>query len=96
MKKIPVYLTNKYILSITFFIVWMLFFDQKDFFSTLERRNELRELKHKNEYYLKEIEKSKKELIDIQSNSAALEKFAREHYMLKKDNEDIFIVEEVK
>jgi cell division protein DivIC len=96
MKKIPFYLTNKYILSITFFIVWMLFFDQKDFFSTLERRNELRELKHKNEYYLKEIEKSKKELIDIQSNSAALEKFAREYYMLKKDNEDIFIVEEAK
>ncbi|MCZ2222415.1 MAG: septum formation initiator family protein [Chitinophagales bacterium] len=94
MKKIPFFITNKYILSITFFIVWMLFFDQKDFFSTLEKRKELRDLKKKNAYYLSEIEKSKKELIDFQSNSAAIEKFAREHYMLKKDGEDLFIIED--
>jgi len=94
MKKIPFFLANKYILSIIFFMVWMLFFDQKDIFSTLEKRKELKELKNKNAYYLKEIEKSKTELIDFQSNPAAIEKFAREHYMLKKDGEDIFLVED--
>lgn len=75
-------------------MVWMLFFDQKDIFSTLEKRKELKELKNKNAYYIKEIEKSKMELIDFQSNPAAIEKFAREHYMLKKDGEDIFLVED--
>ncbi len=94
MKKIPFFLANKYILSIIFFMVWMLFFDQKDIFSTLEKRKELKELKNKNAYYIKEIEKSKMELIDFQSNPAAIEKFAREHYMLKKDGEDIFLVED--
>ncbi|MBX2931181.1 MAG: septum formation initiator family protein [Chitinophagaceae bacterium] len=94
MKKISLFLANKYILSISFFIVWMLFFDQKDFFSTLEKRKELRELQSKNAYYMKEIDNSKRELIDFQTNPAALEKFAREHYMLKKDGEDIFLVED--
>ena len=72
----------------------MLFFDQKDFFSTIEKRRELRTLIDKNKYYFKEIEVSKKQLADFQSNSIAIEKFAREKYMLKKDNEDIYIIDE--
>ncbi|HMZ46195.1 MAG TPA: septum formation initiator family protein [Chitinophagaceae bacterium] len=94
MKQLPSYITNKYLLSILFFIAWMLFFDQKDFFSTIEKRRELRTLIDKNKYYFKEIEVSKKQLADFQSNSIAIEKFAREKYMLKKDNEDIYIIDE--
>ena len=51
-------------------------------------------LKEKKAYYLKEIEKAKQELTDFQSNPAAIEKFARERYMLKKDGEDVFIIED--
>lgn len=94
MKQLPSYITNKYLLSILFFIAWMLFFDQKDFFSTIEKRRELRTLIDKNKYHFKEIEVSKKQLADFQSNSIAIEKFAREKYMLKKDNEDIYIIDE--
>jgi len=94
MKHLSAIFTNKYLLSILFFVVWMLFFDQKDFFSTLEKRKELKELKGKNAYYTKEIEDSKKKLIDFQGNAAAIEKFAREKYMLKKDGEDLFIIDE--
>lgn len=94
MKNIAPIITNKYILAIVLFIGWMLFFDQKDFFSTLEKRNDLHSLKEKKQYYLHEIEKSKQELTDFQHNPAAIEKFARERYMLKKDGEDIFIVED--
>ncbi|HNF30263.1 MAG TPA: septum formation initiator family protein [Chitinophagaceae bacterium] len=94
MKQLPSYITNKYFLNILFFIAWMLFFDQKDFFSTIEKRRELRTLIDKNKYYFKEIEVSKKQLADFQSNSIAIEKFAREKYMLKKDNEDIYIIDE--
>lgn len=94
MKKIAPILFNKYILAIGFFFIWMLFFDQKDFFSTLEKRNELQSLQEKKHYYVLEIEKAKQELADFQSNPAAIEKFARERYMLKKDGEDIFIIED--
>ncbi len=94
MKNIAPIITNKYILAIALFIGWMLFFDQKDFFSTLEKRNELHSLKEKKQYYLHEIEKSKQELTDFQHNPAAIEKFARERYMLKKEGEDVFIVED--
>jgi cell division protein FtsB len=72
----------------------MLFFDQKDFFSTLEKRKELNSLVEKKQYYQQEIEKAKQELTDFQSNPAAIEKFARERYMLKKDGEDVFIIED--
>jgi hypothetical protein len=43
---------------------------------------------------VQEIEKTKKELQDLQNNPAALEKFAREHYLMKKDGEDIYIIED--
>jgi cell division protein FtsB len=93
-KKIRPIITNKYLLAGAFFIVWMLFFDQRDYFQQKEKTAELRKLEAKKEYYLKEIETAKKELQDIQSNPAALEKFARERYLMKKDGEDIFIIED--
>jgi cell division protein FtsB len=43
-------------------------------------------------YYEKQIEQTKKNLSELQNNPAALEKFAREKYLLKRDNEDIFVV----
>lgn len=94
MKNFQHIVTNKYLLSIAFFLVWMLFFDQKDIFSNLDKRNELSTLKEKKAYYLQEISKAKQELNDFQSNPAAIEQFARERYMLKKNGEDVFIVED--
>lgn len=87
-------ITNKYALAGIVFLVWMLFFDQKDFFSNLEHNRELSNLKQKKQYYQREIDKTKQELIDFQSNPTAIEKFAREHYLLKRDGEDVFIVED--
>ena len=94
MKKIATILTNKYLVASVFFIVWMLFFDQRDYFQLKERQAELQKLETKKHYYVQEIEKAKKELQDLQNNPAALEKFAREHYLMKKDGEDIYIIED--
>ncbi len=94
MKNITAIITNKYLLAIGFFLVWMLFFDSKDFFATVEKRKELSSLKEKKTYYLHEIEKAKQELTDFQNNPAAIEKFARERYMLKKEGEDVYIIED--
>ena len=94
MKKIPAIFTNKYLLAIIFFVSWMLFFDQKDFFYTLSKKNEYNSLKEKKQFYVHEIAKAKQELQDFQSNAVAIEKFARERYMLKKDGEDVYIIED--
>ena len=94
LKKFASIITNKYLLATAFFVVWMLFFDQRDFFQQKERRAELAKLDAKKRYYVQEIEKTQKELADLQNNPAALEKFAREHYLMKKDGEDIYIIED--
>jgi cell division protein FtsB len=94
MKKVAIILTNKYFLAGTFFLVWMLFIDQRDFFQQRERKAELAKLQEKKDYYEDEIAKARKTLNDLQSNPAALEQFARERYLMKKDGEDIFILED--
>ena len=94
MKKFTSIITNKYLVALSFFVVWMLFFDQRDYFQQRDRREELKKLEAKKRYYVQEIEKTQKELTDLQNNPAALEKFAREHYLMKKDGEDIYIIED--
>lgn len=81
-------------LSAVFFLVWMLFVDQRDFFQQRERKAELQKLEAKKRYYQEEIEKALKTLTDLQSNPAALEKFARERYLMKKEGENIFTMED--
>jgi cell division protein FtsB len=94
MKKIFPIITNKFLLAGVFFIVWMLFIDQRDYFQQKERRDELHKLEQKKAYYQKEIDKTRKELGDLQNSPAALEKYARERYLMKKDGEDIYIFED--
>jgi cell division protein DivIC len=94
MKKIIPIVTNKFLLAGVFFIIWMLFIDQRDYFQQKERRDELQKLEQKKAYYQKEIDKTRKELGDLQNSPAALEKYARERYLMKKDGEDIYIFED--
>ena len=94
MKKIASIITNKYLVAFVFFVVWMLFFDRRDIFQQRDRADELKKLETKKQYYVQEIEKARKELQDLQNNPAALERFAREHYLMKKDGEDIYIIED--
>ncbi len=86
------WLTNKYLLTGVFFVVWMLFFDPKDLLSDFERRDKLNGLQ-KSEQHLKTlITESHQELNLLKNNAQSIEKYAREKYMMKKDNEDLFIV----
>lgn len=92
---IPAWIRNKYFLTTLGFLVWMLFFDQQDLITTHYRqRNELKQLHESRQYYLNEIESTNKELEQLKSDPALLEKYAREQYRMKKDNEDLFIIRE--
>ena len=86
---------NKYLLTLTVFAVWMIFFDTQNIITThFKLRNELKQLEESRNYYLDQIESTKKELEQLKSDPATLEKYAREKYHMKKDNEDLFIVSE--
>ena len=83
---------NKYVITLAAFMVLMLFIDHNDIFLQMDRRRQLNDLLASKAYYEKQIEQTKKNLSELQNNPAALEKFAREKYLLKKDNEDVFVV----
>jgi cell division protein FtsB len=91
---IPSWLKNKYLLSFAAFAAIMLFFDKNDIFTQSARVKELRDLKESKQYYQTQIATETKQLEELKSNPATLEKYAREKYMMKRDNEDLFIISE--
>ena len=92
--QIPSWLKNKYVLTLIGFAVWMLFFDDRDFFTTyFKQRNELNALVKSKQYYQEQITGTQKELDQLKVNAATIEKYAREKYLMKRDNEDIFVIE---
>ena len=91
---LPAWLKNKYFLSAGGFIALMLFFDPKDVFTQIQLQRELKELQVSKAWYQKEIEKETIEIEQLKTNPAAIEKYARENYLMKRENEDIFLVPE--
>ncbi len=85
-------MSNKYFLILLVFAVWMVFFDTNSFFVHKELNDETNELQNNKEYFQKEITKDKT-FIQKLDDEDEMEKFARETYYLKKENEEIFIIE---
>lgn len=83
---------NKYFLTTIGIIVWLLFFDKNDVFSQAELITKLNKLKGDRDYYITEIQNNKMAIEDLKTNKKSLEKFARERYLMKKDNEDIYVI----
>ena len=85
------YLTDKYVVTLLAFAIWILFFSSNNLLSQRKLSKQLKEHKAEREYYLHEIEANKRN-IDLLSNELEhLEKIAREKFLMKRDNEDIFI-----
>jgi cell division protein FtsB len=92
---IPGWLKNKYILTLLVFTIWILFFDDRDIITThFKYRNELKQLEKSRDYYLQQIDTTQKELDGLKQDPKMLEKYAREKYLMKKDNEELFILPE--
>jgi cell division protein FtsB len=84
-------LKNKYFLVIIGLVVWLLYFDRNDVFTQFELIKKCNKLNTEKDYYILEIENNKNEMIELQNNKKSLETFAREKYLMKRDNEDIFV-----
>ncbi len=94
MKKYLFFIKNKYVIAILLFVVWMLFFDPKDWTTITERQEKLEELQKSETVLTDKIKSSRKELTLLKTSAETIEKYAREKYKMKKDNEDLFIIED--
>ena len=92
MQTLLAWVKNKYFLVSAFFVLWMLFFDVNDFASQYKTIKELKELQTQRDFYQKQTQQVYTDMDELNSNPAKLEKFAREKYFMKKDNEDIYVV----
>ncbi|MEO6812634.1 MAG: septum formation initiator family protein [Ginsengibacter sp.] len=92
MKKIRFIFTSKYLITGIAFAVWMMFFDRNDFTLQLKRIRELNRLQESEKVMTRQTAETRNELKLLKTNPATLEKYAREKYLMKKDNEDLFIV----
>jgi hypothetical protein len=88
----PSWLRNKYFLTAAAFIIWMIFFDRNDIPYQLKRINELKQLEKSEKNMDALIKDTRNELELLKSNPSTLEKYAREKFMMKRDNEDLFIL----
>ena len=86
------FLKNSYVIIIIIFVIWMIFFDSNSILVHNELNNDINDLKNQKEYYKNEIERDNIELNQIKTDSG-LEKYAREKLFMKRDNEEIFIIE---
>ena len=84
-------LKNKYFLTLIGLAVWLTFFDKNDVFTQYDLIQKCHKLEKDKDYYLAEIESNKTNLEELRTNKKSLETFSREKYLMKKENEDVYV-----
>lgn len=92
MKRIPRPLRSKYAIAAMVMILWISFFHNNDLISQISSRMKLQDLKQEQEYYREQIKSTNSAIQDLTTNVESLEKFAREHHHMKKQDEDLYLV----
>ena len=88
------YVFNRYFIFGFSFVIWMIFFDQNSLFTHLELNKQIANLENDESYFRSNLEAENKKLKVLTENPAEIERIAREKFYLKKDNEDIFIIQQ--
>lgn len=91
-KNILKVLKNKYVVAGIIFLLWLLFFDQNNILNRISDYRYLNRMKEQREYYAKKIENDAQRTIELMTDDDNLEKFAREQYLMKKPNEEVFVI----
>lgn len=86
------FLGSKYTLVFLFFTVWMLFLDNQSYLDQRILNKQIDELEDNKTYYKEEIAKDKQSIKKLK-NPGQTERYAREKYYMKRDSEDIYIIE---
>lgn len=94
LKKLPPLFRNFYSVTAITFLIWMTFLDSNDLISRFKMSAKLRSLESEKEFYQEKISDVEKDRAELLTNKELLEKFAREKYLMKKESEDLFIIQE--
>ena len=89
---LPKPLRNKYLILLLLFIFWIVFLDDYNLIDQNKMKNSVDDLKEQKEFYISEIKSDSTELSKLKNDSEEQERFAREKFLMKKDNEDVFII----
>ena len=84
-------LLNKYSFVLFIFLLYLIFFDDHNLIKRYQTKQEIKKLEQEYQYYLDKIHLDKEEIKKLKQDSIYLEKFAREKYYMKKNDEDVFI-----
>jgi cell division protein FtsB len=87
---------NKFFIAAVAFVVWLSSMDRNNFLSQYELQSEVNKLEDQKAFFQQEIDQTRKEQQELLSSPEKLEKFAREKYLMKRDNEYLFIITEKK
>ena len=90
--KIPNYLKNKYLIAVILFIVWITFFDNFNIIKQSKIKKNIKQLEENKKFYIQEITKDSTEYYDLLNDAEKREKFAREKFLMKKEDEDVYII----
>lgn len=83
---------RKYFIASIVFVLWIIFFDQNSIIDKFDSYRSIKKLQQAKEFYKAKIKIDSVQLHDLNTNKATFEKFAREQYFMKRDNEDVFLV----
>lgn len=86
------FIGNRYTIVLLFFIVWMLFLDNTSYIEHRVLNKQIDELENNEKYYQEEINKDNKNIKNLK-NTSQIERYAREKYYMKRDSEDIYVIE---
>ena len=86
------FLSNKYVWVLLFFCTWMIFLDNYSYFDHRILDQQIEDLEDNAAYYKEEIKKDQENIKQLK-NPEQIEKYAREKYYMKRDSEDIYIIE---
>jgi len=86
------YINNRYFYTALAFVIWMAFFDNDSLRVQMGLSNKIHRLEQQKHFYQTEIQKNKSALNALKYDTTQLEKYAREKYFMKKDNEDVYVV----
>ena len=92
LKKIKHLLSNRFTIILLVFVVWMAFFDQNNMLRQAKLSKDLNDARQKEQYYKNEIQNDSLAAFQLQNDLKAVEKYGRENYNMKKDDETIFLI----
>ena len=89
---IPKPFKNKYIIALALFAFWITFIDDYNLIKQYQLQKNIEKLENQKSYYLSEIHEDSTKTYNLKNTEEEQERFAREKFLMKKDNEDIFII----